>query len=65
MIAKINEAKTLIFHVIVNANLIAQHIIQTKNGMILYVNVTVKSIVCAKKIIVGILAYVFVIIVRI
>ena len=50
---------------IVNANLIAQHIIQTKNGMILYVNVTVKSIVCAKKIIVEILAYVFVIIVRI
>ena len=48
------------FHVIVNANLIVQHVIQIKNGVTKHVNVNVKIIVNAKKIIVGILAHVFV-----
>ena len=37
-----------------------QHVIQTKNGIMKHVNVSVKSIVRVQKIIVGILAYVFV-----
>ena len=45
---------------IVNANSIVQHVIQIKNGIIKHVNVNVKIIVHAKKIIVGILAHVFV-----
>ena len=49
-----------IFHMIVNANSIVQYVIQIKNGILKYVNVNVKIIVCSKKIIVGILAYVFV-----
>ena len=44
-----------IFHVIVNANSMVQHIIQIKNGIIKHVNVSIKIIVSAKKIIVGIL----------
>ena len=61
MIANKNEAKTMtkIFHVNVNANLIVQHVIQIKNGIIKHVNVNVKIIISAKKIIVGILAHVF------
>ena len=38
-----------IFHVIVNANSIVQHVIQIKNGIIKHVNVNVKIIVSAKK----------------
>ena len=49
-----------IFHVIVNANSIVQHVIQSKNGIIKDVNVNVKNIVSVKNIIVGILAHVFV-----
>ena len=49
-----------IFHVIVNANLTAQYVIKIKNGVIKHVNGNVKIIVRAKKIIVGILAHVFV-----
>ena len=50
-----------IFHVIVNANSIIQHAIQIRNGIIKHVNVNVKIIVYAKKIIlVGILLHVFV-----
>ena len=63
MITRINEAKTLenIFHAIVNANLTVQYVIQIKNGIIKYVSVSVKIIVHEKKkIIVGILAHVFV-----
>ena len=37
-----------------------QHVIQTKNGIMKYVNMSVKSIVRVQKIIVGILAHVFV-----
>ena len=54
-----------IFHVIVNANLTVQYVIKIKNGVIKHVNVNVKIIVRAKKIIVGILAHVFVSIVSI
>ena len=48
------------FHAIANANSIVQYVIQTKNGIMSHVNVSVKIIVHAKKIIVGILAHVFV-----
>ena len=49
-----------IFHTIVNANPIIQHVIQIKNGIMKHVNVCVKIIVHAKKIIGGILAHVLV-----
>ena len=45
---------------IINANLIVQHVIQVKNGMMIHANASVKIIVFAKKIIIGILAHVFV-----
>ena len=45
---------------IVNANSILQHVIQIKNGIMEHVNASVKIIVSAKKIIVGIRAHVFV-----
>ena len=45
---------------IVNANPIAQHVIQNKNGTLKHVNVNKQNITIMKKIIVGILAYVFV-----
>ena len=64
MIRRINEAKTLIKHVscdfLVNANLILKHVILTKNGIMIKVNVDVKSISHAEEVIVGILAHVFV-----
>ena len=47
------------FHVIVNANSIVEHVIQIKKGIIKHVNVNVKIIVLLKKIIVVILAQVF------
>ena len=43
---------------IVNANLIVQHVIKIKNGSIKHVNVNVKIITSAKNIIVRILAHV-------
>ena len=43
-----------------NATSIVQHVIQMKNGIMKHFNVSVKLIVCAKLIIVGILAHVFV-----
>ena len=49
-----------IFHVIVNANSIAQHVIQIKNGIIKDANVNFKIFINVKEIIVGILAQVFV-----
>ena len=49
-----------IFDKIVNANSIVQHVIQIKNGRMKHANISVKIIVNAKKIIVGILAHVFV-----
>ena len=45
---------------IVNANSIVQHVIQIKNEIIKHVNVNVKVIIIAKKIIPRILAHVFV-----
>ena len=53
------------FHVIVNANAIVQHVIQNKNGITKPVNVNVKIIVSAKKVIVGVLGHVLVRIVSI
>ena len=54
-----------IFHVILNGNSIVQHIIQITNGILINVNVSLKSVISAKKIIAGILAHVFVTIVSI
>ena len=48
-----------IFQPIVNSNLIAQLVIQVKNGIMTNFNVSVKFITPAKKIIVGILAHIF------
>ena len=53
------------FHIIVNANSTAQHVVQIKNGIIKHANVNVKIIISAKNIIVGVLAHVFVRIVSI
>ena len=49
-----------IFHVMVKANSIVQHVIQIKNGIIKHVNMNVKISASAKKVIVGMLAHVFV-----
>ena len=67
MITKKNEAKTItnIFHVIVNANSLVQHVVQIKNGIMKHVNVSVKIIAHAKKIITGILAHALVKIVNV
>ena len=64
MITKINEAKTLAKHISCE-NSIVQYVIQTKNGIMINGNGNIKSIVCAKEIIAGILAQVFVRIVSI
>ena len=45
------------FHVIINANSIVQHVIQNKNWIMINAKVSLISIVHAKKIIVGILAH--------
>ena len=49
-----------IFHVILNANSVVQHVNQIKKWMIKHVNVNVKIIINVKKIIFRILAHVFV-----
>ena len=49
-----------IFHVIVNANSVKKQVIQIKNGIIKLFNVNLKIIISTKKVIVGILAQVFV-----
>ena len=49
-----------IIHVIVNANSIVQNVIQIKNGIKKHGNKNVKIIISAKKVIVGLLAHVFV-----
>ena len=61
---KVKELQN-IFHVILNANSIVKYVIQIKNGIIKHINVNVKIIVVAKKIIVGILPHVSVTIVSI
>ena len=43
-----------------NANLIVQHVIQIKNGIAIHANARVKNFDRAEKIIVGMLAHVFV-----
>ena len=48
------------FHTIVNANSIAQHVIQIKNEIMKHANANVKTIKQTKKITVGILIHVFV-----
>ena len=55
----------IIFHLIVNGNSIVQHIIQITNGILINLNLSLKSVISAKKIIAGILAHVFVRIVSI
>ena len=56
---KVKQSRN-IFHVIVNVNSIVQYGIQIKNGITKHVNVSVKIIVNAKEIIVGMIAHVFV-----
>ena len=67
MIRNKDEAKAMTEHISCDckANSIVQHVIQIKNGIIKHVNMNVKIIVSAKKIIVGILIHVFVRIVSI
>ena len=62
IITKKDEGKAMTehIHVIVNANSIVQYEIQNKNGIIKHVNMNVKIIISANKIIVGILAHLFV-----
>ena len=50
MVTNITEAK-------INGNLIVKHLIQIKNGITKHVTVSVKIIISAKKITVGILAH--------
>ena len=57
MITRINKSKTLIKHLIV-LYLIGLHVIQMKNGIMKHVNVSVKIILSANRIIIGILAHV-------
>ena len=54
-----------IFDVAVNANSLVQHLIRIKNGIIKHVDMNLKIIVSVKKIMVVILAHVFVRIVNI
>ena len=49
-----------IFYVILNANSVVQYVIQFKDGIMINVNASVKSIIHAKKIIVGFPAHAFV-----
>ena len=51
--------KLKIFRMIVNANSVVLHLIQTKNRMTKHVNVTVKIIISAKTIIVRLSANIF------
>ena len=56
--AKMKQWQNL-FVVIANVNSILKHVIEIKNRIIRYINVNVKFIVAAKKLIVDILAHVF------
>ena len=55
-----NEAKNMAIHNLCDSNSIVQYVIQIDNGIIKHVNLSVKIIVHAKKIIVGFLEHVFV-----
>ena len=60
------KSRQKIFHLIVNAHSIVQHVTRIKDGIIKHVNVNVKITVNEKKkIIVGILAHAFLRIVNI
>ena len=50
---KLNQRQN-IFHVIVNANLMVQHVTRIKNGIIKHVNVNVKIVVHAENLFVRI-----------
>ena len=67
MITRKNKVKVVvkIFHMIVNESLIAKLVIQIKSWIMTNVNVSARSIVCAKKINIGTLVRVFVRIVSI
>ena len=54
-----------IFDMIINPNSMIQHMIEIKNGLMTNVNMSVKNIALAKKIIAGILVHVFMSIVSI
>ena len=64
---RINEAKVLrkhilcdckyIFYAITNTSFIVKNVIQNKNGIMISVDVSAKSVMCAKKILLGILAH--------
>ena len=65
MITRISEVKTMVKHILplhntANANSTVQHVIQVKNGIMINVSISVKSMMRAKQDIVGILAHVFV-----
>ena len=62
MITKIVKLKHLqsILYVIVKGNLILQHVIQIKNGILKHNNVSVKIILRTEKNIIGILAHIFI-----
>lgn len=63
MITRISEVKTMAKHILcntANANSTVQHVIQVKNGIMINVSISVKSMMRAKQDIVGILAHVFV-----
>ena len=61
MVASIFEAKKLLRYISRDCKRkIVQHVIQTKNGIMINATVCVKSAIRAKKIIAGILAHVFV-----
>ena len=49
-----------LFCIILIANLIIKHVIKIKNGIMINVNMSVKTIECAKNIVAGVPAHVFV-----
>ena len=62
VITRINEAEIMVKRVsfvTVNVDSIVQHVIQIKNGIMKHVYVSVKIMAHTKRIIVGILAHVF------
>ena len=65
MITRINEAKTLIKHILCASKCKLQHVIQMKDEIMTIVNISVKNIARAKAFIIGILELEFVSIVSI
>ena len=54
---KLEQRQNMSYVMIVNANLIVQHVIEIKHGIIKHVNVNLKIIVSSKTVIVGILVH--------